>query len=373
MTGIKDQADTVMMGVMHDALRRDFSRMRGVLSAPVAPGDAQRVALAEHMAFMIFFLDSHHHNEDEKLWPRVRANDPSLGALLDSMSRDHAQIAVQVDELKEAAERYAERGDDATRADLLAAIDRCTAVLVPHLDREEAEVMPLVSACLSNDEWRAFEKSAKPDLPIAQLAEYFNWFLEDLDEARRRKIMKALPAPIVFVCTKVFGPGYRRRAARRWAARTETPSGPLPANRFMKKAMRAANAIAVSLYRRTNGRIGGSAKGLPVLLLTVAGRRTGAPFTVPVAYFKYGGGYVVTGSAGGMKEDPQWIRNLRAAGTAQVQNGGADGCTVDAHVLDGAERDDLWQNVVLANAPFFAKYQEKSGRVIPVATLIPRP
>ncbi len=141
-------------------------------------------------------------------------------------------------------------------------------------------------------------------------------------------------------------------------------------NPVMKKVMRTANSAAVSLYRRSNGRIGGSAKGTAVLLLTVAGRKTGTPFTVPVSYFEHGGGYVVTGSAGGTKDDPQWIRNLKAAGTAQVQIG-TERFTVDARVLEGADRDNVWQNVVLSNAPFFAKYEEKSGRVIPVARLTP--
>ena len=78
-------------------------------------------------------------------------------------------------------------------------------------------------------------------------------------------------------------------------------------NQVMKRAMRAANTAAVWLYRRSGGRIGGTAKGTHVLLLTVAGRRTGRPFTVPVSYFKHGSDYVVTGSAGGAKHDPQWM------------------------------------------------------------------
>ncbi len=67
----------------------------------------------------------------------------------------------------------------------------------------------------------------------------------------------------------------------------------------MRRAMRAVNALAVSLYRRSGGRIGGSAKGVDVLLLTVAGRRTGKPHTVPVAYLEHGDGYLVTASVAG--------------------------------------------------------------------------
>lgn len=55
----------------------------------------------------------------------------------------------------------------------------------------------------------------------------------------------------------------------------------------------------MSLYRRSGGRIGGSAKGVDVLLLTVAGRRTGKPHTVPVAYLEHGDGYLVTASVAG--------------------------------------------------------------------------
>lgn len=141
-------------------------------------------------------------------------------------------------------------------------------------------------------------------------------------------------------------------------------------NAVMKKVMRTANALAVSLYRRSNGRIGGSAKGKPLLLLTVPGRKTGTPHTVAVAYFEHNGCYLVTGSAGGMKDDPQWIRNLRVVPRAQIQIG-AEKTDVQARVSEPTERDQLWRDVVLAEAPFFAGYQEKCDRVIPIAVLNP--
>lgn len=73
-----------------------------------------------------------------------------------------------------------------------------------------------------------------------------------------------------------------------------------------------------------------------------------------------------------MKHDPQWIHNLQAAGQAEVEIG-RDRVAVNGQVTSGAERDRLWNNVVLTQAPFFATYEQKSGRVIPVATLTPRP
>jgi deazaflavin-dependent oxidoreductase (nitroreductase family) len=139
-------------------------------------------------------------------------------------------------------------------------------------------------------------------------------------------------------------------------------------NTIARRVMAAGNKAAAWVYRRTRGRVGGSAKGVPVLLLTVAGRKTRIPRTVPVAYFEHGDGYLVAASAGGAKAEPQWIHNLGAAGKAHITVF-EDQYDVDARIAHSAERDELWDEVVLVQAPFFAKYEEKSGRTIPVALL----
>jgi deazaflavin-dependent oxidoreductase (nitroreductase family) len=139
-------------------------------------------------------------------------------------------------------------------------------------------------------------------------------------------------------------------------------------NPVARKAMAAGNRTTAWLYRRSNGRLGGSVRGLPVLALTVPGRNTGKPRSVAVAYFEHGAGYLVAGTAGGMKTDPQWVRNLRAARGAHIQIGEHE-YDVEAREVEGAERDELWRNVVLARAPSFAGYEGKSGRSIPVVLL----
>lgn len=137
-----------------------------------------------------------------------------------------------------------------------------------------------------------------------------------------------------------------------------------------QSVMRLGNTVASTLYRRTGGRALKSVAGLPVLLLTVRGRRTGEPRTVPLAYLMHDGSYLVVGSAAGQDTEPQWFRNLRRADTAQVQISG-DTSTVDVRVLQGSERDHVWNTVVVRHANF-AQYQSKTDRVIPLAVLTPR-
>ena len=138
-----------------------------------------------------------------------------------------------------------------------------------------------------------------------------------------------------------------------------------------QRLWKAGNTAAVWVYRRTGGRVGGRARGgSPVLLLTVAGRRSGLPHTVPVAYVERDGDYYLAATAGGQPREPQGIRNLRAASTATIEVG-RERRTVSVEVLSGAASDAAWRDVIVATHPSFGPYEAKSGRKIAVARLRP--
>ena len=90
-------ADTRMMGIVHDALRRDLDRAVDVLSTAPFPADAQRRAIGGHVGWMMSFLHAHHHSEDAGLWPLVRARNPEAAPLLDALASDHASVAAVLD------------------------------------------------------------------------------------------------------------------------------------------------------------------------------------------------------------------------------------------------------------------------------------
>jgi len=136
-----------------------------------------------------------------------------------------------------------------------------------------------------------------------------------------------------------------------------------------KLVMRAMGALNIRVYRASGGRVMGKVRGVPVLLLTVAGRRTRVPHTTPVAYFEDGGRFIVTGSAGGAPSDPQWFRNLRHADRAVIEIGPRR-IDVTVTIAGPDEHKMLWEQLV-ARAPFFAKYQAKVEREIPMAVLTP--
>ena len=137
-----------------------------------------------------------------------------------------------------------------------------------------------------------------------------------------------------------------------------------------KMLMRASNRMITAGYRRSGGRLMGKVRGIPVLLLTVAGRKTGVEHTTAVSYFEDGGRFVVSGSAGGAPSEPQWFRNLRPAEHAAIEVGRRR-IDVTVAIAGPEEHAVLWARLI-AGAPFFAKYQAKLKRQIPMAVLTPK-
>ncbi|HEV8633415.1 MAG TPA: nitroreductase/quinone reductase family protein [Chloroflexota bacterium] len=137
---------------------------------------------------------------------------------------------------------------------------------------------------------------------------------------------------------------------------------------------RLMNRVHPWLYRRAGGKgFVASVQGMPVLLLTTTGRRSGRRRTNMVGYVPEGDDLLVVGSAGGEPHHPAWALNLRAGPEAEVQVG-TDRFRVRGEWTGPEERDRLWQEITNRYA-FFRPYQAKAGRTIPVIRLrrVPAP
>ena len=110
--------------------------------------------------------------------------------------------------------------------------------------------------------------------------------------------------------------------------------------------------------------------GLPNLSLTVVGRKSGLPRTTPLLCVPHDDGWLIAGSYFGGPDMPLWVGNLRAAGEATVGQG-SERVEVTAREVEGEERARLWQ-VMLRTWPNFAKYEDRTDRVIPVFLLTRR-
>ena len=124
----------------------------------------------------------------------------------------------------------------------------------------------------------------------------------------------------------------------------------------------------IAEFRANAGRVGGPFEGARLLLLTTTGARSGVPHTVPLGYLPDVGEQVlVIGSAGGSARHPAWFHNLVADPRVTIEDGVfvSDALAV---VLEGADRDRAFARAVETD-PGWARYEEQSGRELPVVAL----
>jgi deazaflavin-dependent oxidoreductase (nitroreductase family) len=137
-----------------------------------------------------------------------------------------------------------------------------------------------------------------------------------------------------------------------------------------RRFTRFGNRVGVWMYRTLDGRLSSGSKHVHVLMITTPGRRTGIPRSTCVRYLDTAEGFLVWGTGSGSPQDPDWFRNLRHAEVADVQVRSRK-LQAKPRELVGEERDAMWNDVVLAEAPEVAKYELRAGRTIPVAVLAP--
>ncbi len=123
----------------------------------------------------------------------------------------------------------------------------------------------------------------------------------------------------------------------------------------------------VDLYERSGGTQGTTLleTGLPVIIVTNHGRKTGAIRKAPVMRVKDGENYVLVGSRGGAPTDPAWVNNLRSDPDVEIRDRAVVQPMRVREITDEAERARLWDLAVAAFPPY-AEYQKKTARKIPI-------
>ncbi len=142
-----------------------------------------------------------------------------------------------------------------------------------------------------------------------------------------------------------------------------------PYPRRVARRQRLITTLHTLAYQLSGGRIGATLLGMPMLLLTTWGRRTGKLRTAPLLYLPLDDVFVLVASNGGARRHPTWWFNVRANPEALVQIGPVRG-RVQAVPATPAERSRFWP-LLLRVYPPYARYQARTDREIPLLALYP--
>ena len=178
---------------------------------------------------MMRFLVAHHASEDDGLYPLVRERAGAAAEvrnMLDRMSRGHDAISTAIAEVDAAAAALVADGSDDSARRTVAALAALDAVLLPHLQEEEAEAMPIVSSLVTAAEWQAIEKKHNLDpKSMSELGFEGHWLIDGSSHADRATVLGLVPPVPRFLLQHGYARRYRMHAATCWA-RDQRPPRP---------------------------------------------------------------------------------------------------------------------------------------------------
>jgi deazaflavin-dependent oxidoreductase (nitroreductase family) len=122
-------------------------------------------------------------------------------------------------------------------------------------------------------------------------------------------------------------------------------------------------------YAESGGAEAADMKGMPIILLTTVGAKTGKLRKTPLMRVEHGGEYAVVASLGGAPKNPVWYYNIAKNPRVELQDGSVT-LDYDSREVFGDEKATWWARAVEAY-PDYADYQTKTDRQIPVFVLTP--
>ena len=125
----------------------------------------------------------------------------------------------------------------------------------------------------------------------------------------------------------------------------------------------------VEKYEASDGKEAGDLRGMPVIVLTTKGAKSGKLRKQALMRVEHGGSYAAVASLGGSPKNPVWYHNLKANPLAELQDGAVKKDYL-AREVTGEEKVLWWERSVAAY-PDYADYQLKTEREIPVFVLEP--
>jgi deazaflavin-dependent oxidoreductase (nitroreductase family) len=127
------------------------------------------------------------------------------------------------------------------------------------------------------------------------------------------------------------------------------------------------NEKVIAEFRANGGKVGKPFEGMPMILVTMKGAKSGKEYTMPLVYSKDGNRYVIIASMAGAPNNPDWYHNIKAHPEVTLEIG-TERFGAKAIITSGEERERLF-NAQAAIMPIFNDYRKKTTREIPVIAL----
>jgi len=193
MTEPAPRPDTSDMPAVHKVFRSSLATAPA-FTASAAGDDDRRALIANYYTNLIAFLEAHHDGEEELVFPLLIERAPEHKALVEQAAGQHADVVVLMSAVRDSLGSWEAKGDsDASEvARSLRALDD---VLSPHLDQEEAEIVPLAAEYLTVEEWGALPGHALGSFQGDKIWLIMGLIRENFTQEQRNMMLEHMPPP----------------------------------------------------------------------------------------------------------------------------------------------------------------------------------
>jgi hemerythrin-like domain-containing protein len=157
------RADTRVLQAAHAAFRLATTRLADA-TAKLPPSALQPI-IGSRWSFYAAVLHHHHHNEDDMLFPALLAVRPEMGALIDELEKDHRELASSIDVAGAVVSAFEKQPDAAGQTAMHDGIVAVRDAFFPHLDVEDAQLMPAYAESIPPKEWDRMDQKALKSIP----------------------------------------------------------------------------------------------------------------------------------------------------------------------------------------------------------------
>ena len=206
------------MLIVHDAFRREFALMPGLVGGAAA-GDRDRAQIiGDHIQGATSVLHIHHVLEDDNVWPLLldRCGE-SVAPLVRLMEGQHHQIATLIPQVGEAVSIWRDSATVESRQALVDVLDRLIPALKEHLSTEEERVVPLMEAHITAAEWNEFLEKESAAVDPEHLPLMLGMLMYEGDPESIEQVIATMSADT--------GPDIRELAAPTFAAHSQRVHG----------------------------------------------------------------------------------------------------------------------------------------------------
>jgi hemerythrin-like domain-containing protein len=156
-------ADTRVLQAVHKTFRLATTRMVDA-TEKLEPAALQPV-IGPYWEFYAGVLHHHHHTEDTVAFPALVAVRPHLASLIDGLEEDHRKLVATMDIVQSRREAFDKKPEPATQQELHLALAALRDQLFPHLDTEDAKIIPAFAQAIPPKDWERMDNQALKSIP----------------------------------------------------------------------------------------------------------------------------------------------------------------------------------------------------------------